>query len=124
MSNEQAVFNDIAKKTADDQLSWTIVNSQYASGLIFQPAAVYRIFKADYLRGPSDLYEVLLIEKKFPDPDWDFSIEKYKVELAFIQNGVLVATIDEYVIDFNQLVGLARTVEGKSVQARKLFGYS
>jgi hypothetical protein len=122
MSNEQSVFDDIAQRTKTNKLSWSIVGNQYASSLIFQPSAVYRIFKADYLRDPSDLYEILLVEKKYPDPDWDFAIEKYKVELVFIQNGVLVATLDEFSIDFTQLVTLARSVESKSTQARKLFG--
>jgi hypothetical protein len=123
MSNEQIVFDDIAQKTKTDKLSWSIVGNQYASGLIFQPSAVYRIFKSDYLRDPSDIYEILLVEKKYPDPDWDFAIEKYKVELVFIQNGALVATLDEFSIDFTQLVTLARLIESKSTQARKLFNF-
>jgi hypothetical protein len=123
MSNEQIVFDDIVIKTQSNQLSWSIVGNQYASSLIFQPSAVYRIFKTNYFRDQFDSYELLLVEKKFPDPDWDFAIEKYKVELVFIQSGVLVATLDEYAVDFNRLVELARLIESKSTQAKKLFGF-
>ena len=122
MSNEQSVFDDIVKKTQSNSISWNIVSNSHASHLIFQPGHIYRIFKTEYSRDGHDFYEVLLIEKKYGDPEWDFAVEKYKVEIAFIQNGILIASLDEYTIDFSSLVNLARLVESKSSQAQKLFG--
>lgn len=122
MSNQQAVVDDILKKTNKGVIAWSITNNQYASGFIFQPGYVYRIFKAEYQRAPSDIYEVLLVEKKYGDPDWDFELEKYRVELLFIQDGVLVASLDEYSVDQSSLITLVRLAESKSAQAKRLFG--
>lgn len=122
MNGEQAVFQDIKNRTASDSLTWSIANPSAFAHLIFQSPHVYRLFKTSYTRGDDDYYDLLLVEKKFGDPDWDYSIEKYKLELIFIQNGNLIATLDEYSIDFSQLASLARLVETKSTQAKKLFG--
>lgn len=122
MSNEQAVVNDIFKKTEEGSITWSIVNNQYASGFIFQSGHVYRIFKAQYQRTPNDTYEILLVEKKYGDPDWDFEVERYRVELLFLQSGVLVASLDEYTVDQSSLITLVRLAESKSAQAKRLFG--
>lgn len=122
MSGEEIVFADILNKTESGALQWSITSPNTYSHLIFQSPHVYRTFKAHYTRGSVDHYDLLLVEKKFEDPDWDFAVEKYKVELIFIQNGNLIATLDEYTIDFSQIVSLARLIEAKSSQARKLFG--
>lgn len=122
MSNQQAVVEDILRKTNEGAIAWSITSNQYASGFIFQPGYVYRIFKAMYQRTPGDTYEVLLVEKKYGDPDWDFELEKYRVELLFIQAGVLVASLDEYSVDQSSLITLVRLAESKSAQAKRLFG--
>jgi hypothetical protein len=122
MSNQQAVVDEILDKTNKGSIAWSITSNQYASEFIFQPSSVYRIFKANYQRTPGDIYEVLLVEKKFGDPDWDFELEKYRVELLFIQGGVLVASLDEYSVDQSSLITLVRLAEIKSAQAKRLFG--
>ena len=119
MNSQQNVFDDIFNRTKSESMTWTIVGNTYANQFIFQPAFIFRIFRSIFLKDNST-YEVLIVEKKFPDPDWDMNLEKYRSELMFISNGVLVATLDDYSI--KNLPSLINLIENNSTQSKELFG--
>lgn len=121
MSNEIELFDRVWKATLAGELKWKLVPKECYSDVIFQPNHVFRLFQTTYTKDNDD-YVVLLVEKKFDDPDWDFEVEKYRPEMYFLFDGSIVLTIDEDSVDMNQLIRLVRTVELNTDRAKKLLG--
>lgn len=125
MNKYEELFNEIKSKTRDETLKWQQLRRSANSDIIFNPSTVFRQFSASLERGGAE-FKILLVEKKFEDPDSDFGYEKYYPELLLISEGELVATIDDSVIAISDMANLASTVESKmldstSSNAQKLF---
>lgn len=121
MSNEIELFERIAKATSAGKLSWSLAPKGRYADVIFQPNHVFRVFETTYTKDDDD-YTVLLVEKKYEDPDWDFAVEKYRPEMYFLFDREIVLTIDEDVVDLNHLIRLVRRVELNTDRAKKLLG--
>lgn len=121
MSKETALFSKIVSNTDAGKLNWKLARRDRYSDLVFQPKQVFRIFETKYTKDDDD-YTVLLVEKKYDDPEWDFSVERYRPELYFIYDGGIVLVIDEDAVDMNQLIRLVKTVEVSTDRAKRLLG--
>lgn len=121
MSNEAKLFRKIVQATEAGELQWKLVSRSRYSELIFQPNQVFRIFQTTFSKDDDD-YTVLLVEKKYDDPDWDFAIEKYRPEMYFLFDDSIVLVIDEDAVDLPQLIRLVKRVELSTDRAKRLLG--
>lgn len=121
MNNEIDLFEKIEKATDLGKLAWKLVSKNRYSDIIFQPNHIFRIFQTIYTKEGDD-YEVLLVEKKYEDPDWDFEVEKYRPEMYFLFEKEIVLTIDENSIDMNSFIQLIHKIEHRTDRAKKLLG--
>lgn len=121
MSKESLLFSKIVEETESGQLSWRIVPRGRYSEFIFQPKQVFRIFETNYTKD-DDSYTVLLVEKKYDDPEWDFAVERYRPEMYFLFDDAIVLVIDEDSVDMNRLVRLVKSVEVSTDRAKRLLG--
>lgn len=121
MNKYEQLFDEIINLTHAHVLSWKQVRRHANSELIFNPNLVFRQFAADFPRGDTQ-FKLLLIEKKYDDPDHDFAYEKYVPEVLIVDNdGELVTTLTDSVIERSNLIRLADMVETRSDKANKLF---
>ena len=121
MSSTQSLFRKVVQATDAGTMKWKIVPRTAYSEVIFQPSYVFRIFESKFQKDEDD-YVVLLVEKKYDDPEWDFDVERYRPELHFLYEGSIVLTIDEDEVDLIKLVRFAKTVESSTDRAKKLLG--
>jgi hypothetical protein len=121
MSNETKLFRKIVQETEAGELEWKLVPRGRYSELIFQPNQVFRLFQTTFTKDDDD-YTVLLVEKKYDDPDWDFELEKYRPEVYFLYDQSIVLVIDEDTVDMNQLIRLVKRVELSTDRAKRLLG--
>jgi len=121
MSNAIELFDQIEKATNSGKLAWSLVSKSRYSDIIFQPNQIFRVFKTIYTKEGDD-YEVLLVEKKYEDPDWDFAVEKYRPEMYFLFEREIVLTIDENSVDINSFIRLIHKIELRTDRAKKLLG--
>lgn len=121
MNKYETLFDEILKLTQSRALSWIQTRRAANSELIFNPSSVFRQFTADFPRGDSE-FKLLLVEKKYDDPDHDFVYQKYAPELLIVDDkGELVTTLTDSVIERANLLRLADMVETRSDKANKLF---
>lgn len=120
MNKYEELFLDIANRTKLGVLKWKQLRRQANSSLILHPNIVFRQFEATLFREEVE-YTLLLIEKKYDDPMTDFVFEKHELELLVLNDGELVATLSDSVIEYSQLSRLTNLVETKSDKASKLF---
>jgi len=122
MNKYEQIFNEIVNQTKSGNLKWKQLKRYVNSDLIFNPNLIWRQFSTDFERGGHP-FTILLVEKKYEDPEFDFAFEKYTPELLVIDDGELVATINDSIIEKNDMLQLANLVETKSDKAQKLFGF-
>lgn len=121
MNKYETLFNEIISLTQSEELSWKQARRNANSELIFNPNSVFRQFTADFARGDTD-FKLLLVEKKYDDPDPDFAYERYVPEVLIVdKDGELVTTLTDSVIERRNLLRLADMVETRSDKASKLF---
>jgi hypothetical protein len=122
MNKYELLFNEIMQKTRNEKLKWKQLKRNANSELIFSANLVFRQFSAAFEREGAE-FELLLIEKKYEDPDYDYVYDKYRPELLVIDDdGELIITLTDSVIERNDLIRLADLVETKTDRANKLFG--
>jgi hypothetical protein len=121
MNKYEVLFQEILQKTQIGQIVWRQVRKNLNSDLIFNPNLVFRQFEGSFERGGEE-YTLLLLEKKYEDPEQDFVFDRYVPELLVVSEGELVATMSDSVIDRASLSRLASLVETRSDKASKLFG--
>lgn len=121
MNKYEKLFNEIFSQTKAGSLKWMQLRRQANSELIFNPNLVWRQFSTDFVRDNST-FTIILVEKKYEDPDFDFTYEKYSLELLIIDDGELITTISDSIIESSDMIQLANLVETKSDRAKKLFG--
>ena len=121
MNKYEALFAEIYKQTKLGRLIWKQIRRHSNSELIFNPNLVFRQFSCSFSRGDND-FTLLLLEKKYDDPDHDFAFEKYLPELLVVDSdGELVATLTDSIIERVEMIRLAHLVEAKNDKANKLF---
>lgn len=121
MNKYEVLFNEIVDLTQSQELSWKQARRHANSELIFNPNSVFRQFTADFPRGDTE-FKLLLVEKKYDDPDHDFAYERYVPEVLIVDSeGELVTTLTDSVIERANLLRLADMVETRSDKAHKLF---
>jgi hypothetical protein len=121
MNKYETLFDDILKQTQSRALQWKQVRRHANSDLIFNPSLVFRQFSSEFLRSGSH-FTLLLVEKKYDDPEHDFAYQKYVPEVLVVDDeGELVATLTDSVIERRDLLRLADMVESRSDKASKLF---
>ena len=121
MNKYETLFDEIVRQTKAKRLSWKQIRRNSNSDLIFNPSLVFRQFSTTFERAGND-FTLLLLEKKYDDPEHDFAFEKYLPELLVIDHdGELVATITDSVIERSDMIRLANLVETLSDKANKLF---
>jgi len=121
MNKYEKLFAEIYSQTKAGKLNWKQLRRQANSNLIFNQNLVWRQFEADFAR-EGNRFTLVLVEKKYEDPDLDFSYEKYSPELLIVDDGELVAMITDSIIEKSEMIQLVNLVETKSDRAKKLFG--
>lgn len=123
MNKYEVLFEEIEKGTRSGTIKWKQLRRTANADIVFNSNLVFRQFSAEFSRGKND-FTLLLLEKKYEDPEHDFVYEKYQLELLVVDAGELVVTLTESVIERQQLIRLVDTVERRSDRANKLFGAS
>jgi hypothetical protein len=122
MNKYEILFDEIFHQTNEGVIRWRQVRRTENSELVFNPNIVFRQFEAEFFRN-DNRFTLLLMEKKFEDPEHDFAYEAYRPEILVLDdNKELVATLTDSLIERHKLIYLASIVEGKSDNASKLFG--
>ena len=67
---------------------------------------------------------MLLVEKKYDDPESDFSFDRYDLELLILEQDEVITCMTESVIERDDMLKLVDLVETKSDKAKKLFSQS
>lgn len=120
MNKYEKLFNEILSQTKSGEMSWKQVRKQSNSELIFNPNLIWRQFTADLVRD-TNRFTLLFVEKKYEDPAYDFTYEKYSPELLILHEGELIVTLSDSVIDMSDMITLANIVEKTSDKAKLLF---
>ncbi|GAB3398094.1 hypothetical protein NX774_18840 [Massilia agilis] len=124
MNKYEALFDEILKQTQTRALEWRQLRRNANADLIFNPTLVYRQFSTE-MRRRGNSFTVLLVEKKYDDPEHDFAYQRYAPELLVVDDdGELVTTLTDSVIEWRDLMRLASMVEAQSDKASKLFDAS
>ncbi|RYZ73457.1 MAG: hypothetical protein EOP09_01870 [Proteobacteria bacterium] len=121
MTSQVELFNRVLADTKKRLMRWKYARLGEYESFVFQPKTVFRAFKSE-LELPGGNFRVFLVEKKFPDAEWDFEIEKYRPELHFLegQNNVLEITDDD--VDISSFGTLITEVAFSTDTARRLLG--
>lgn len=121
MNKYEALFDDIISLTSSNALIWKQVSRHANAELIFNPRLVFRQFAAELPRNGTT-FKVLLIEKKIDDPEGDFAYGQRAPEILVMdEDGELVTTLTDSVIERSDLLRLADMVEARSDSASRLF---
>ena len=121
MNKYEKLFNEILDATEEGKLKWRQLNKREKSEVILNSNLVFRQFSSQLIKGDSE-YTVLLVEKKYVDPDDDFPLDyKYTLELLVLEQGELITCITESVIEKKDMMKLMNFVETKSDRIDKLF---
>ena len=123
MNKYEILFKEILDGTRDGKLKWKQLNKRANSEVIFNPNLVFRQFSSQLTRGDSE-FTVILVEKKYEDPAFDFYYEKYYVEFLILEKSEFVISITDSVIEKNDMMKLVDMVESKSDKTNKLFRQS
>jgi hypothetical protein len=121
MNKYESLFRDILRGTRDRKVRWKQLRRTANTHLIFNPAGVFRQYEARLERGDEE-YTLLFVEKKYEDPEHDFVYEKYAPELLVVDEGELIVTLSDSVIQRSDLIALSELIEERSDKASKLFG--
>ena len=120
MNKYEILFADILKQTKAGLLKWKQLHRYANSEIIFSPNIVFRQFESTLVLGSNE-YKLLLIEKKYDDPEHDFVFDSYVLEMLILDDGELVTTLSDSVIERSDLIKLANMVETRSDKASRLF---
>lgn len=121
MNKYETLFDEIINQTRARSLNWKQVRRHENSELIFDPNLVFRQFSADFPRNGAN-FKLLLIEKKYDDPEDDFAYARFAPEILVVDDeGELVATLTDSVIERADMLRLVDMVETRNDKASKLF---
>lgn len=122
MNKYETLFDEIINQTRAKSLRWKQVGRDENSELIFNPNLVFRQFSADFPRNGAH-FKLLLIEKKHDDPEDYFGYARYAPEVLVVDDdGELITTLTDSVIERRDMLRLADMVETRNGKQSKLFG--
>lgn len=121
MNKYERLFKEILGLTKAGQMKWRQVRRDANNDVVFNPGLVFRQYVST-LPKAGHQYTVILVEKKFDDPAYDFEYQTYLPEILITDEGDLIASLTDSVVDRMQLIDLANTVESRSDKASRLFG--
>lgn len=122
MNKYEELFEEILDKTVTGKLKWKQIARFSNSDVIFSPNTVFRQFAADFRR-KGEAFKLILVEKKYEDPEFDFAYDRYRPEILIVDlDGELIASLTDSVIEHKKLAQLSEIVETRSDKATKLFG--
>src|SRR5471030_2415580 len=120
MNKYEVLFQEILEQTQTQSLLWRQLNRHENSDLIFNANAVVRQFMADFSRG-GNRFTLLLVEKKFEESDFGFTYYRLMPEVLVLEDGELVTTLTDTLIERKYLLRLLGMVQVHNDKARKLF---
>ena len=123
MNKYERFFNQVLAETRDGKLKWQQLDKRSNADVIFNPNLVYRQYSSQLMKDGVE-FTVLLVEKKFDDPDFEFPLESYIPELLALDHGELITSITDSVVSKSEMRKLANLVQAKNDKATKLFGTS
>lgn len=115
------LFEKIVEDTKNSKISWKLVSKDSFRDVIFQSGAVFRLFVSNCRLNNQDV-ELLFVEKKTDDPEWDFAIEKYTSELIVLMDKEIVYTFTPEFVGKDEMLDLVEIIEEKNDKLRKLLG--
>jgi len=121
MNKYEQLFDEILSQAQSGRLKWKQLRRQANSDIIFDPSLVYRQYSAELQREGGE-FTVLLVEKKYDDPESDFAYQRRIPELLILDEGELVTRITDSIIERTDMYKLINIVETRSDKAQKLFG--
>jgi len=121
MNKYEQLFDEILSQAQSGRLKWKQLRRQANSDIIFDPCLVYRQYSAELQREGGE-FTVLLVEKKYDDPESDFAYQRRIPELLILDEGELVTRITDSIIERTDMYKLINIVETRSDKAQKLFG--
>jgi len=120
MNKYEKLFDDILNKTKLGVLEWRQLRKDANSDVIFNVNVVWRQYSTTIERNTHS-FTILLVEKKYDDPEFDLAYEKYRSELLVLDEGELVTTLDDSTVSATDIAKLISVVETKSDKAKRLF---
>ena len=120
MNKYEKLFKEIYEATKDGKIVWSQIDRRSHSSIIFNPRFVFRLYEAEFERS-ENIFTLIIVEKKYDDPDQDFEIERYDPELLILSQGELITTLNTSVINSRDFIRLVEIVELKNDKAKKLF---
>jgi uncharacterized lipoprotein YehR (DUF1307 family) len=122
MNKYEVLFDEILKQTEMRTLKWKQLRRYANTDLIFDAQKVFRQYEADFARGGYS-FKIVLVEKKYDMEDVDFTFDERKLQLLVLdEDGELITTLTDAVIDPKKMLRLAGMVETRNDGAGKLFG--
>ncbi|WP_372353808.1 hypothetical protein ACDH63_07455 [Xanthomonas axonopodis pv. maculifoliigardeniae] len=121
MNKYEEIFEKIVDKTNSGEISWRQVKKDSNSNLIFNADYSFRQYEGKF-ENKGQEFQILLVEKKMPDPEHDMAYERYMPEILIIdENKDLIVTMTESVIERGKIGDLAQEIEQKNGILNKLF---
>jgi hypothetical protein len=116
MNKYERLFSRIFAATTGKLISWTQTPRSANSDYIFNSSFVLRQFVGRF-EDDGSVYDLIYVEKKVPDPDFDYIYDQFQPELLVFQGQQLLLTLTDSLIDRESFRNLAHTIES-SVGAR------
>lgn len=126
MNEYEVLFQEIEERTKSQSLHWRQINRRDNADLILNSNLVLRQFTADFTRGENH-FALLLVEKKDDQALFDSlfqssPLQRLEPEILVLDDGELITTLTDSVIDRGAMLRLLDMVEMCSDKVRKLFG--
>lgn len=119
MNKYEKLFQEIYKMTKDGSITWKLISKDSNAQIVFNSNLVFRQFESKMVKN-EDEYKILFVEKKAIEPDYDY-LEKYWPEVLILNDGELIASLGDSIIEKSELISLVELIESKSDKAKKLF---
>lgn len=120
MNKYEKLFRQILDQTHSGDLAWRQERRGAYADIIYNPQTVFRLYSADFSRKDNQ-FKLLLVEKKFDDPEQDFAYQAYAPQLLVIDDDELIATLTDSIIERRDFINLIDLVESNNDRANSLF---
>lgn len=118
MNRYELLFKEIADQTDAGLIRWKEVGRRADIEIFYRHGEVFGQFEAEFSRGAAK-YQLILVERMVEDLERDFP--KYVPEVLVMDQGEILATLSDAVIDRRELLQFAKTVRGLSEYHNRLF---
>lgn len=118
MNRYELLFKEIVDQTDAGLIRWKEVGRRADIEIFYRHGEVFGQFEAEFSRGAAK-YQLILVERMVEDLERDFP--KYVPEVLVMDQGEILATLSDAVIDRRELLQFAKTVRGLSEYHNRLF---